>query len=191
MNPTYNNDNSGGKGARIGIDFYIYTYHWVNFGGANIIGYAFANGSAIGDLPLAEAAYSTVAWNTGEWTKQTMNITIPVGYGIGAIIPWMQATDAGDTAIAWFASAEVYINPSESEPTPTPTPSSTPTATPTSTPTSTTTPPEAATLFLSGNSIPFIVPGEVAMGLGIVLALGCGAMFVYIEISKLNSGGKK
>ena len=105
----YNNDptNSFGKGGRIGIDFYgpsdgILASALVN-------GEILPNGVAISGSPHAEG--SGVSWNTPNWMKLTIDCVVPSGYGITKMIPWMQAQDSTDTAIAWFAGVTLYKNP--------------------------------------------------------------------------------
>ena len=108
MNSLYNNDptDSHGKGGRIGIDFYNGNSVVAS---AIVNGEYLPNGNAIAGNPHAEG--SGVSWNTPTWTKLTIDCTVPSGYGVSKMIPWMQAQDSSDTAVAWFAGAQLYINP--------------------------------------------------------------------------------
>jgi hypothetical protein len=107
---TYNNDltDSYGKGARIGIDFY--------HDNTNLLIGALVNGLGsdtvtIPGYPQLRSAGSHVPWNTPNWTKQTIDFIVPSGYNINKVVAWMQVVESEDSGQAWFADAELYINP--------------------------------------------------------------------------------
>lgn len=109
-------------GARIGLDLYVI--------------YADGSGGIVDSYPHdgAEHLASMVMWNTPNWTQKTWDIIIPhtvyTTYANGQNLPspskvthivmWMQAVDdslfnssliGSRPARAWFADAELYINP--------------------------------------------------------------------------------
>ena len=107
------NDLSTWKGARIGIDFY----------GAN--GYINGVSGPHGTLPQPDADIMAnyVPWGTEGWVQRTIEFYVPSTVPIDpyyregnpevptSIVMWMQVTNPTDSANAWFADAELYINP--------------------------------------------------------------------------------
>ena len=107
-------------GARIGLDFYAHTSQ----------GYGILEGPGHPQNGQ-EHIDGMVMWNTPEWTLKTWDFIVPTTYytqvwtGAGGVVTcgpvqvedvvlWMQAMQVNDgTAIgrAWFADAELYINP--------------------------------------------------------------------------------
>ena len=101
------------KGSRLGLDFYA-----PNGNGASVIvdGYPHAG---------AEVASSSVSWGTTTWTHITWDIIVPStiytkamdgtplseSTKITGMIMWLQAIPVTFQGIAWFANAELYINP--------------------------------------------------------------------------------
>ncbi|MGD0644308.1 MAG: hypothetical protein ABSA75_05320 [Candidatus Bathyarchaeia archaeon] len=107
----YNHDptDSYGAGARIGIDFYS------NVGNTGISVLVNGVGSdAIHITGSIQSVGSDVPWNTSVWTLQTIDCIVPNGYNITGMIPWLQVRPATDYGKAWFADAQLYINPSGS-----------------------------------------------------------------------------
>jgi hypothetical protein len=85
-------------GGRIGIDFYDPV-----------------NGDQYGinrqySVPTVRAG-SFVPWGTSSWTQFTYDVTVPAGSHINGIIPWIQVLEINDQGQAWFADAQLYINP--------------------------------------------------------------------------------
>lgn len=85
-------------GGRIGIDFYDPV-----------------NGDQYGinrqySVPLTRAG-SFVPWGTSTWTQFTYDVTVPAGSHINGMIPWIQVLQINDQGQAWFADAQLYINP--------------------------------------------------------------------------------
>jgi len=115
---TYNGANPEYYGARIGIDLYAPN----NNGGISIVDSYPHDGE--------EHVYSMVNWGTTVWTQKTWDITIPSTFytediftetsispaQVTQIVVWMQALPATFDEDAWFADAELYINPDYTEP---------------------------------------------------------------------------
>jgi len=100
-------------GARVGIDFYAR-----NGNGPNAVVDSYPHSGA-------EHANNIVKWGTTTWTQLTWDIIVPSttytkatdgtplaapGKIVGMVV-WIQALPATFEGVAWFADAELYINP--------------------------------------------------------------------------------
>ena len=115
-------DTSSSSGVRLGIDFYS--------SGSRITGSQSPDGSVwtpSGGYP-SNQNLNFVKWGS-DWTQRTMDFIVPNQYptdgwlggtkGVmttpNGMVPWIQVwSDShqnADNGIAWFAHAEVYINP--------------------------------------------------------------------------------
>jgi hypothetical protein len=86
------------EGGRIGIDFYDPV-----------------DGNRYGineqySVPLVRAG-SFVSWGTATWTQFIYDVTVPLGSHINGMIAWIQVLEVNDRGQAWFADAQLYINP--------------------------------------------------------------------------------
>jgi hypothetical protein len=117
-------DTSICSGVRFGIDLYR--------GGTRIQGIQSANGApsytSSGWQSLAEQDTVYVRWNN-DWTQRTIEFTLQQSYltdgllggsaGVPTtpdrMVPWVQVWSAShqnsDDGVAWFADAELYVNP--------------------------------------------------------------------------------
>jgi hypothetical protein len=104
-------------GARIGIDFYA---------NRRITATQSPDGSTWNPITNVYPVGQTfVPWGTSTWTQVTINFIVAqtyladglAGYPLGqsatptACIPWMQVMNPSDGGPAWFADAQLYINP--------------------------------------------------------------------------------
>jgi hypothetical protein len=109
--------NPAGHGARFGIDFY------------DDQGYiAGTSADANGNLPQFPQPWTGslanfVTWGS-DWQQRTISFTVPSSISVNEngdpvspprspkyILMWIQAMNHDDPASAWFADAELYINP--------------------------------------------------------------------------------
>lgn len=142
QNPAHNGDVTYG-GGRIGIDFAGQGIHIYTVPRTNVDPWG----------PLGD--YGPNGWVPfgSDWTYRQWDIIVPDTFftkndytgepcsprQIDYFGAWIQVMPWTEQGVAWFADAELCINP-EPEPTPTPTPAPTPTPTPSPSPTPTSTP---------------------------------------------------
>jgi hypothetical protein len=109
----YTGQNAQYMGARLGVDFYAR-----NGNGPNAVVDSYPHSGT-------EHSENIVSWGTTTWTQLTWDIIIPSttytkatdgtplanpGQIVGMVV-WIQALPANFEGVAWFADAELYINP--------------------------------------------------------------------------------
>jgi hypothetical protein len=111
LNAGDGSDNKPYDGARLGIDFYDNT-GWIGCTSA-------LNGNPYPYQTDEETIAMYANWGTTTWTLRTMDFYVQNTYTGGprgaqvptGMMPWIQVLPMRDTGYAWFADAELYVNP--------------------------------------------------------------------------------